>query len=92
MIKSFEHKGLEKYFNDGNKSGIQPNHALKIGDVLDQLDAAIEIRDMNFPGSNLHRLKGNLQDHWSVRVSGNWRITFKFENGDAYVVDYQDYH
>ena len=92
MIKSFEHKGLEKFFLYGNKSGIQPIHSQKISDILDRLDASITIQDMNYPGSNLHPLKGNLKDHWSVKVSGNWRITFKFINGNAYVVNYQDYH
>jgi proteic killer suppression protein len=92
MIKSFEHKGLEKYFYDGDKNGIQPKHAQKIADILDRLDASINIQDMNYPGSNLHLLKGKLKDLWSVKVSGNWRITFKFMDANAYVVDYNDYH
>ncbi|MFC2155311.1 type II toxin-antitoxin system RelE/ParE family toxin [Acidobacteriota bacterium] len=92
MIKSFEHKGLEKFFHEGDKSGIQPKHAQKIGDILDHLDASSSIRDMNYPGSMLHQLKGNLKDHWSVKVTGNWRITFKFIKGNAYIVNYQDYH
>jgi len=92
MIKSFEHKGLEKYFYNGDKSGIQPNHAQKIADILDRLDASFEIRDMNYPGSNLHQLKGKLKEFWSIKVSGNWRITFKFITGDAYIVHYKDYH
>ena len=62
MIKSFEHKGLEMFFNDGDRRGIQPHHSQKIADVLDRLDASVEVRDMNYPGSNLHRLKGNLKD------------------------------
>ncbi len=92
MIKSFDHKGLEKFFYDGNRRGIQPVQAQKIADILDRLDAAIAIPDMNYPGSNLHQLKGNLKGIWSVKVSGNWRLTFKFQDGNAYVVDYQDYH
>lgn len=92
MIKSFDHKGLEKYFYEGDKSGIQPKHAQKIADILDRLDASINIQDMNYPGSNLHQLKGKLKDLWSVKVSGNWRITFKFKDANAYVVDYRDYH
>ena len=92
MIKSFEHKGLENFFHDEEKSGIQPKHSQKIADILDQLDASVIIQDMNYPGSNLHPLKGKLKDHWSVKVSGNWRITFKFINGNAYEVNYQDYH
>ena len=92
MIKSFQHKGLERFFYDGNKRGIQPDHAQKIADILDRLDASVVIQDMDYPGSNLHRLKGKLKENWSVKVSGNWRITFKFIDGNAYVVDYQDYH
>ncbi len=92
MIKSFNHKGLEKFFYEGDKSGIQANHSRKIADILDRLDASISAADMNYPGSNLHRLKGNLKDHWSVKVSGNWRITFEFIDQNAYVVNYQDYH
>lgn len=92
MIKSFEHKGLEKYFFDGDKKGIQPKHAQKIADILDRLNASIKIQDMNYPGSNLHQLKGEFKELWSVKVSGNWRITFRFINGDAYIVDYKDYH
>jgi len=92
MIKSFEHKGIEKYFYDGDKSGIQPKHAQKIADILDRLNASIKIKDMDYPGSNLHQLKGKLKELWSVKVSGNWRIIFKFINGNAYIVDYKDYH
>jgi proteic killer suppression protein len=92
MIKSFSHKGLENFFYEGNKRGIGANHAQKIADILDRLDASVTIKDMNYPGSNLHRLKGRLKGHYSVKVSGNWRIIFKFSNGNAYVVDYIDYH
>ena len=92
MIKSFQHKGLEKFFYDGDKRGIQSDHAQKIADILDRLDASVVTQDMEYPGSNLHRLKGKLKEYWSVKVSGNWRITFKFIDGNAYVVDYQDYH
>ena len=92
MIKGFRHKGLEKLFCDGTKKGVQPEHARKLLDILDRLDAASVVEDMNYPGSFLHPLKGNLKGLWSVRVSGNWRVTFQFENGDAYIVDYTDYH
>ena len=92
MIKSFRHKGLQKFFFDGTKKGIQPKHAEKLADILDLLDATSEIEDMNFPGSDLHPLKGDLRGFWSVNVSGNWRIIFRFENGDAFDVDYVDYH
>lgn len=92
VIKSFSHKGLERFFHDGSKKGINPGQAGKLGDILDRLDAAAEVQDMNFPGSGFHPLKGNLKHHWSVKVSGNWRVVFRFEGGDAYVVDYKDYH
>ena len=92
MIKSFHHKGLEKFFYDGTKRGIQTAHAQKIADILDRLDASIELQDMNYPGSNLHELKGKSKGIWSVKVTGNYRITFQFREGHAYVVDYTDYH
>ena len=92
MVKSFRHKGLQKFFFDGTKKGIQPKHAEKLADILDLLEAASEIQDMNFPGSDLHPLKGNLRGYWSVKVSGNWRIVFRFDNGDVFDVDYVDYH
>ena len=89
MIKSFRHKGLESFFYDDSKKGIQAKHAQKLGDIL---DAAKAVQDMNFPGSDLHPLKGDLKGLWAVRVSENWRITFTFHEGNAYVVDYTDYH
>ena len=92
MIKSFKHKGLERYFETGTKKGILPEHASKIGRILDRLDASIKVEDMNLPGFRLHQLSGKEKDIWSVMVNGNWRITFYFEEGDAYVVDYRDYH
>lgn len=92
MIKSFRHKGLEDFFYDGSKKGIQPKHAQKLSDILDRLDAAKVVQDMNFPGADLHPLKGVLKGLWAVRVSGNWRVTFQFHEGDAHVVDYLDYH
>ncbi len=91
-IKSFRHKGLEEFFLTGSKRGIQPGHAGKLADILDRLDSAATVSDMGYSGSFLHPLKGDLDGHWSVRVSGNWRITFRFEDGDAYVVAYADYH
>ncbi len=92
MIKTFSHKGLEDFFYDEIKKGIQAIHAQKLADILDRLDAAEEIRDMNYPGSDLHPLKGKLKGRWSVKVSGNWRVIFRFEEGNAYDVDYMDYH
>ncbi len=92
MIKSFAHKGLEQFFLTGETKGIQFKHATKLRIILDWLDAATAPSDVNFPGSMLHPLKGDQKGHWSVRVSGNWRITFRFEDGNAYIVNYQDYH
>ena len=92
MIISFAHKGLEKFFLTGNMQGIQAQHAAKLARLLDRLDAAAKVEDMGFPGSGLHPLKGDLRSHWSVKISGNWRLTFRFENGDAHIVNYQDYH
>ena len=92
MIKSFAHKGLEEFFETGSKKGIQPDHAPKLGRMLDRLDASTNPTDMNLPGYRLHQLKGDKQDMWSVTVNGNWRMTFYFEGQDAYLVDYMDYH
>lgn len=92
MIKNFIHKGLEKFFLYGMTSGIQPSHQKKLSIVLSLLNSAKNIKDLNFPGSGLHQLKGCRKDIWSIKVNGNWRITFYFENGDAYIVNYEDYH
>lgn len=92
MIKSFAHKGLENFFLTGNTAGIQQKHSTKLKVILDWLNSATSPYDMNFPGSNLHQLKGNFKGIWSVKVSGNWRITFRFQDEDVYVVDYLDYH
>jgi proteic killer suppression protein len=92
MIKSFKHKGLENFFYSGTKKGIKPEHAGKLERVLDRLNAADDLKDMNYPGSNLHALSGDRKGQYSVKISGNWRVIFEFVNGDAYVVDYDDYH
>ena len=92
MIKSFKHKGLEKFFTNGSTAGIQTAHAAKIRDRLAFLHSAMSIEDMDIPGYRLHELKGNRKGHWSIAVSGNWRIVFKFVDGDAYIVNYEDYH
>ena len=92
MIKSFRHKGLERFFISGSKSGIQPLHAKRLRLQLAKLDSAKTADDMNLPGWKLHSLKGNLDDHWAVWVDQNWRITFTFDGEDAVLVDYQDYH
>lgn len=92
MIKSFEHKGLQAFFETGSKAGIQPHHAQKLARQLARLNAAKVPEDMNLPGWRLHPLVGSLTGHYSVSVNGNWRLTFRFDGGDAVLVDYQDYH
>jgi len=92
VIKSSKHKGLEKFFYTGNKKGIKADQASRLERILDRLNAANDIKDMNYPGSNLHELKGNKTGLYPVKVSGNWRVFFEFKNGDAYIVDYDDYH
>lgn len=92
MIKNFRHKGLEKFFLTGSVSGIQSKHAARIRIQLTALNTATRPEDLNAPGWSLHPLKGDLKGHWTIKVNGNWRITFRFENENAILVDYQDYH
>lgn len=92
MIKSFKHKGLEKFFYHDKRRGINAKHAPKLGRILDRLDASVKPQDMNLPGYKLHELKGKEKGIWSVWVSGNWRVTFRFDGADAIDVDYRDYH
>lgn len=92
MIKSFRHKGLEVFFETGSKKGIRPDHAEKLLRQLTRLDEARAPEDMNVPGWRLHPLTNDLVGHFSVRVNGNWRMTFMFEGTDVILVDYQDYH
>jgi toxin HigB-1 len=92
VIKSFIHKGLEAFFLTASKAGINPAHAPKLRRQLAQLDAAMAAQDMNIPGWRLHSLTGDLAGHWAISVNGNWRLTFRFEDGDAVLVDYRDYH
>ncbi|WVN42796.1 type II toxin-antitoxin system RelE/ParE family toxin [beta proteobacterium MWH-UniP1] len=91
MIASGQHPD-NQFFRLGPLSGIQAGHAARLGQQLSSIDAATRPEDMNRPGWGLHPLRGNLAGHWSVNVNGNWRLTFKFENGDAVLVNYQDYH
>jgi len=92
MIKSFRHKGIEAFFLSGNIRGIQAGHATRLRLQLAMLSRAVGPQDMGAPGWKLHPLKGRLAGHWAVWVSGNWRLTFAFEGGDAVLVDYRDYH
>lgn len=92
MIKSFAHKGLQRFFETGSKSGIQSRHAERLRLQLTALHTARVISDMDMPGWRLHHLTGKRQDIWSITVNKNWRITFEFRDGDAWIVDYEDYH
>jgi len=92
MIKSFKHKGLKKFFETGSVAGINPAHRQKIRIRLAALDTAMSIEDMDLPGFRLHPLKGEKQGLWTIVISKNWRITFEFVDGNAYVVNYEDYH
>ena len=92
MILSFKHKGLERFYKSGKKSGIQARHAKRLQLILGRLNASTSPEDMNLPGLYLHQLSGNRSKFWSVRVSGNWRVTFRFNGVDAELVDYEDYH
>lgn len=92
MIRSFRHKGIEKFFLTGSKAGIQPSHAKKLNDQLTLLNASTRPEHMRVPGWQFHALSGDHSGHWAVSVSGNWRLTFTFEGEDAILVDYRDYH
>ena len=92
MIRSFKHKGPARYFETGSKAGIQAQHAERLRLILAQLNAAAAPDDMGLPGLRLHPLRGDRKGTWSVWVSGNWRVIFKFVGKDAEVVDYEDYH
>jgi len=92
VIKSFKHKGLRTLFETGKTSGVQPTHARRLRIQLAALDTAQAIADMDLPGFRLHPLKGRGTKRWSITVNGNWRMTFEFRDGNAYVLDYEDYH
>lgn len=93
MIVSFAHKGLESFFKTGSTAGIQHKHRKKLTLQLSTLNIARSPLEMNLPGWQLHQLQGDLSGHWAVSVNGNWRLTFRFnDDGNAEIVDYQDYH
>lgn len=92
MIVSFVHKGLERFYRTGNIAGIQAIHAERLRVILTLLDSVMTIKDMNAPSLNLHKLKGKRKGSWAVTVQANWRVTFRFANGNAEVVNYEDYH
>jgi toxin HigB-1 len=92
MIKSFRHKGLELFFTAGKKSGIQPHHAPRLRLQLTALDHARQPQDLSATGWRLHPLTGKERGFWSITVSGNWRLVFRFDRNDVELVDYLDYH
>ncbi len=92
MIRSFKHKGLEEFFTTGSKAGINPQFASKLRIQLAQLTAASNPQQMDFPGYKLHELQHNEAGTWSIKVNGNWRLTFCFVGQDAEIVDLKDYH
>lgn len=92
MLRTFRHKGLKRLFEKDNPSGVRADQAARIRDVLAHLDRAAVPTELDLPGYRLHALKGDLKGYWSVAISGNWRIVFRFENGNAFDVDLMDYH
>lgn len=92
MIQSFRHKGLRRFYETGSAAGIQASHAKRLRLQLAALDTARVVEDMDIPGFQLHPLKGEMQGRWAIAVNGNWRLTFEFRDGHAYVLDYEDYH
>lgn len=92
MIRSFKSKGLAKFYKTGSKAGVAPAHMKRLRLILAALDNAKSPEQMNLPGMGLHQLAGELAGYWSVNVSGNWRIIFRFDGGSAADVDYLDYH
>jgi proteic killer suppression protein len=92
VIVSFLHKGLEIFYLTGSTCGISASHSGKRARLLLALDAAVSPQELNLPSFKLHPLKGNLKDHWSIWINGNWRVTFRFSGTDVELVDYLDYH
>ena len=92
MIRSIRHKGLKLLHRFDNPRGVVAEHVVKLRDILARLDAAASIEDMDLPGFRLHQLKGDRKGLWAVTVRANWRVVFRFEDADAWDVDYIDYH
>ncbi len=92
MIVSIRHKGLQLLWMKNNASKLRPDQVKKIRNILTLLNSSSKVEDMDYPGASLHPLKGELKGFWSVTVTGNYRIIFQFINGDAYLLDYVDYH
>lgn len=92
MIQSFRHKGLKRLYEDDDPRGVHAEHLPKLRNILARMDAAVTVDDMNLPGFRLHRLQGQLQGLWSIVVRANWRVVFRFSDGEAFEIDYLDYH
>ena len=92
MIRSIRHKGLKRLYEDDDPRGVVSQHAEKLRDILVRLDASANVADMDIPGFRLHPLKGELKGFWAVTVRANWRVIFRFAEGDALDIDYLDYH
>lgn len=92
MIRSFRHRGLKRMYERNDPSRVGTDLAARMRLVLADLDSASKPSDLDLPGYRLHPLKGNLRGFWSISVSGNWRVTFRFHNGDVYDVNLVDYH
>jgi len=92
MIQSIRHKGLKRLRDDDDPRGVLGEHVQKLRDIVARLDAASSVADMDLPGFKLHPLKGRLKGFWAVTVRANWRVVFRFADGDALDVDYVDYH
>lgn len=92
MIRLFRHRGLKALYGGRTAKRVSPQYLVRLHDILAVLDRARKSDDMNLPGFRLHPLKGDLKGHWAVWVSGNWRVIFRFQEGDVYDVDYLDYH
>jgi proteic killer suppression protein len=92
MIRSFKHKGLKRFYEDGDRSKLPPALIDRIEEILGLLDVATTVRDMDLPQFRLHLLTGNRKGQWAVTVRANWRIVFRFDSGEAEDVDFTDYH
>ena len=92
MIRSIRHKALRRLFEDDDARGVDPEHVKKLRNILARLDSARVVSDMDLPGFRLHPLHGDLKGYWAVTVRANWRVIFKFADGEASEVDYVDYH
>jgi len=92
MIRRFRHRGLKRLYDRGDRSGVSTGHVARLERILTLLDVAQRPADIDLPGYRLHPLKGGRKGEWSVSVSGNWRVTFRFDEGDVTDLDYEDYH